>query len=625
MGQFSAFQNVDCGTPRNLGAGPEYNNPIMIRIRALAFVVVLFFWGLGGLPVAALEVITPSEIKAGDRGVCITEVEGGQLIEIPVEIIGIVGASQPESEMVLIRLQGPRFEAAGIAAGMSGSPVMVRGRLLGALAFGWTFATEPIAGVTPFNRMQGLAGVSGGLGGGFEAGSSRPSLLELVTAQSQGRLAETVLNWMVPGGAEEQKALPLVMASGGPFFASAGVDWTASVWQRLGWVMAPGGGGVDVGTSAGDLRPGSMIAAVLVSGDASLSAGGTVTAIEGAQVWAFGHPFLGAGDVAMPMARASVVTILPSLASSFKVFNAGEMIGALRSDRRHGVWGTVGPVPDMLPLDIRSGDSAYHFEVLRHPLLTPLLTGVLVGGTHQVRGRGFGLQTVNLHLEIDLVGGEELALDQVFDGADAPSQAAAWTSAVVGYLEASPFASGNIRGIDLTMDSVNGLERASVLDITPERWTVEPGERLGIRVRFQRPGNPVETVQLQVEIPKELADGRLDLVVADGASWTLYDLQARPTRAGAFKDEVRLLGRLRSSRELVAAPEVPGGSLVLPGGTVAAPVGLLTTLHSGLGSELQTAKYRVVSETTVDAGGPVAAAVRLRLVVKQGSRWIGDD
>jgi len=253
------------------------------------------------------------------------------------------------------------------------------------------------------------------------------------------------------------------------------------------------------------------------------------------------------------------------------------------------------------------------------------LTGVLVAGSHQVRGRGFGLQTINLNLEIGLEGGERLALDQVFDGPDAPSQAAAWTSAVVGYLEASPFASGDIQGIDLTMDSANGLERASVLDITPERWTVEPGERLGIRVRFRRPGSPVETVRLQVEIPRELADGRLDLVVADGASWTLYDLQARPTRAGTFSDEIRLLGRLRSSRELVAALEVPGGSLVLSGGTVAAPVGLLTTLRSGLGSELQTAKYRVVSETTVDTGGPVAAAVRLRLVVKKRSGWMGDD
>ncbi len=591
--------------------------------RVWAFIVLILLAGTGRSAVAGIEVITPAEVKPGDRGVCITEIEGGRLVEIPVTILGVVGASQPEGEMVLIRLEDPRFEATGIAAGMSGSPVTVDGRLLGALAFGWQFATEPIAGVTPFTRMQGLA--DAGTDIGFEAGPTRPALLELATSHQEGRLAETVLDWLLPGGANEQQVLPLVMASGGPAFATAGRGWAADVWQRLGWVTAPGGGGTAADVSTGELMPGSMIAGVLVRGDASLSAGGTVTAIDGTQVWAFGHPFLGAGDVAMPMARASVVTILPSLANSFKVFNAGEIIGTVRSDRRHGVWGTLGAAPEMLPLDIRVGPRSYHFEVLHHRVLTPLLTGILVVGSHQTRGRSFGIQSVDMHLEVGLEGGESLVLDQVFDGADAPSQAAAWTSAVVGYLAASPFASDDIRSVEVNLDSANGLERASVLDVTPDRWAVEPGERLGIRVRFQRPGDPVETVRMEIEIPSQVAEGRLDLVVADGASWTVYDLQARPMRPGSFEDEIRLLGRLRSSRELVAALEIPGVGLVLSGGTVAAPAGMVAALRSGLGSGLQTTKYRVESLTTVDAGGPVGAAVRLRLVVKARSGWTGDD
>ncbi len=597
----------------------------MTRVRTLfrALIVFLFFWATGGLPVCALEIITPAEVKPGDRGVCVTEVEGGQLIEIPVRILGVVGASQPEGEMVLIRLEDPRFEAAGIAAGMSGSPVTVDGRLLGALAFGWQFATEPIAGVTPFSRMQGLA--SAGMDGGFEAGATRPPLLALLIADQEGRLVETVLDWMIPGGAGAQQALPLVMASAGPVFAAGSRGWMNDVWQRLGWVTAPGGGGSTTGGSTGDLQPGSMIAGVLVRGDGSLAAGGTVTAVDGAQVWAFGHPFLGTGDVAMPMARATVVTIIPSLANSFKVFNAGETIGALRSDRRHGVWGMLGPAPDMLPVDIRVGPSSYHFEVLHHRVMTPLLTGILVAGSHQVRGRSFGLQTIDLHLEVGLEGGERIGLDQVFDGADAPRQAAAWTSAVVGYLEASPFASDDIRTLAVTLDSVNGLKRATVVDVTPDRSVVQPGSLLGVRVRLQRPGDEVETVRMEIEIPKEVAEGRLDLVVADGASWTVYDLQARPFRASSFEDEIRLLGRLHSSRDLVAALEVPGAGLVLPGGTVAAPVGTVASLRSGLGSELRTSRYRVTSLTTVDAGGPVVAAVRIRLVVKARSGWTGDD
>lgn len=593
---------------------------IFSHIRAFAVFVLLV--GLGGTSVAGIEVITPEEVSPGDRGVCVTEVEGGRLIEIPVTVLGVVGAGQPEGEMILIRLEDPRFESAGVAAGMSGSPVTIDGRLLGALAFGWQFAKEPIAGVTPFSRMQ-LLGVSGGEGG-FEAGSGRPALLDLVMAHEEGRLAETVLDWMLPGAGDVHRALPLVMASGGPAFVAGHQNWTGDVWQRLGWVTAPGGGAEEAATP-GELVPGSMIAGVLVKGDALLAAGGTVTAIDDDEVWAFGHPFLGAGDVAMPMARASVVTILPSLANSFKMFNAGEIIGTLRSDRKHGVWGTVGPSPEMLPLDIRVGDRSYRYDILDHRVLTPILTGILVVGSHQAQGRSFGLQSINLHLEVGLVDDDLLVLDQVFEGADAPSQAAAWTSAVVGYLEASPFASDDVRTLDIGLDSTNGLERASILDVIPDRRDVEPGDRLGIRVRFQRPGERVETVRMEVEVPVEVSEGRLDLVVADGASWTVYDLQARPTRARSFGDEVRTLNRLRSSRELVAALEVPGEGLVLSGGTVAAPAGMVPTLRSGLGSELQTAKYRVAALTAMDAGGPVAAAVRLRLVVKERSGWTGDE
>ncbi len=588
-----------------------------------AFIVVLIFWGTAGRSAAEIEVITPAEVAPGDRGVCITEVEEGRLVEIPISIIGVVGANQPEGEMVLIRLEDARFEATGVAAGMSGSPVMVRGRLLGALAFGWAFASEPIAGVTPFERMKGIA--SDVRGGGFEAGSTQLPLPELLEAQNEGRLAKAVLDWLVPRETDAQRELPLVVAAGGPAWATGHRGWAEAVWQRMGWVTAPGGGKVAGGRSAGTLQPGSMIAGILVRGDASLAAGGTVTAIDGDAVWAFGHPFLGAGDLIMPLTRASVVTILPSLANSFKVFNVGETIGTLRSDRRHGVWGTMGPGPEMLPVVIQAGRHSYSFEVLRHPVLTPLLTGILVSASHQVRGRVFGMQTVTIHLELELARGEPLILDQVFDGVDAPSEASAWASAVVAYLETSPFASDDIQGLNITLDSANALKRAAVLDITPDRWIVEPGDRLGIRVRLQRPGEAVRSLRMEVEVPAGVADGRLDLVVADGATWTAYDLQARPFRPAGFEDEITILKRLESSGELVAALEVPGTALVLAGGTVAAPAGLVASLRSGLGSGLPTAKYRVASRTMKDAEGPVAAAVRLRLMVKTRSGLMGDD
>ena len=573
-------------------------------------------------PMPAVETVDPSEVSPGDRGICTTEVEDGRLVEIPVTVLGIVGTGQPEGEMVLIRLDDPRFEDVGVAAGMSGSPVMVGGRLLGALAFGWQFSSAPIAGVTPFSRMRELGRTDAGAAAARAAGS-RPELMQLVESGREGRLDEVVLDWLAPES-PGRRNLPLVVAGAGPGLALGGDGWSAALRDRMGWVTAPGGGTGRTSAPSGPLKPGSMIAAVLVRGDASLSAGGTVTAVEGDEVWAFGHPFLGAGDVAMPMARASVVTILPSLASSFKMFSAGETIGAIRSDRRHGVWGRLGDDVEMVPLTVRTGDASYRFEILRHEVLTPLLAGILVAGAQQVRGRSFGMQTIDLSLGIDLAGGDRLDLSQVFDGGDAPTQAAAWTSAVIGYLTASPFASDDIGSLSISLESVEGLDRATVLDVTPDRRVVQPGEALGIRVRLKRPGSAVETVRMELNVPEEVGAGKIDLVVADGASWTAYDLKARPSRSADFEDEVRLLGRLRTARELVAVFEIPGASLVLSGGTVAAPIGTVATLRSAMGSELQTAKYRVVSRTSVDTGGPVAAATRIRLTVRTQSGLTGD-
>ena len=113
-------------------------------------------------PVAAVDVIDPSEVPPGSRGVCVTEMDGGELVEIPVTVLGTVGPFAPERDMVLVRLDDPRYEKTGIIAGMSGSPVYIDGRLLGALAYGWSFSVEPIGGVTPFTRMVDLGASAGG-------------------------------------------------------------------------------------------------------------------------------------------------------------------------------------------------------------------------------------------------------------------------------------------------------------------------------------------------------------------------------------------------------------------------------------------------------------------------------
>jgi hypothetical protein len=577
---------------------------------------VLILLAAAGLP--AVEPIDPAEVPAGSRGVCLTEMGGGELVEIPVTVLGQIGPSAPELDMVLVRLDDPRFEQTGIIAGMSGSPVYVDGRLLGALAYGWGFSREPIGGVTPFTRMLSLASGSATTPAGTGAAAVRPALAELIGARQERRLGQLLVDWLTPSSMGAPQGLPLVLSMAGPGALPA-AGWIAEMWQRMGWVSAPAAGGS--GDEAdGPLVPGAMVAGVLVDGDVVLGAGGTVTEVRGDQVWAFGHPFLGGGQVEIPLSRARVVTVLPSQLQSFKFFTVGGRLGSLRTDRSHGVWGLIGRPAPMVPIDVVVDGRRYAFRGLRHGIMLPSIVGYLTSSSLGARGRGFGDQTVALALELAYQGGGTATVEETLAGSDAGLQAAALAAAAVGYLENSAFAPPALESVRVELASSESLEVATLVSATPERWVVEPGESLPVRLRL-RPHRGAEYSELvEVRIPAGVAEGRLDLIVADGGSWTMYDLTMRPPRASSFAHELAVFERLVSSRRLVLALERREVGVALPGGTLSVPPSVVVQLRSALGANLETIEHAVVAKVEKEMPTAMLGAARLPLTVRLEER-----
>jgi hypothetical protein len=579
-----------------------------------SLVCVLSLLAAAVLP--AVEPIDPSVVAPGSRGVCLTEMDGGELVEIPVTVLGQVGPWAPELDMVLVRLDDPRFEKTGIIAGMSGSPVYVDGRLLGALAYGWGFSREPIGGVTPFVRMLSLA--SGASAAPAGAASARPTLPELIAARQERRLGQALLDWLTPMSVGAPQALPLALSMAGPGALPA-TGWIAEMWQRMGWVSGPAAAGSG-GTAAGPVVPGAMVAGVLVDGDVVLGAGGTVTEVRGDQVWAFGHPFLGGGQVEIPLSRAHVVAVLPSQMQSFKFFTVGDRLGSLRTDRTHGVWGLIGHPAPMVPIAVTVDGRSYSFRGLRHGIMLPSIVGFLASSSLSARGRGFGDQTVALELELSYRDGGTAAVQETFAGSDAGLQAAALAAAAVGYLENSSFEPPALESVRVALTSAEALESATLVSATPERWVVEPGDSLPVRLRL-RPHRGAEYSELvEVPIPAGVGEGRLDLVVADGGSWTMYDLTMRPPRAASFAHELAVFDRLVSSRRLVLALERRQVGVALPGGTLSVPPSVVVQLRSGLGANLETTEYGVVARVEQEMPTVVLGAARLPLTVRLEER-----
>lgn len=558
----------------------------------------------------AVELVDPADVVPGSAGVCVTEMDGGEMVEIPLTVIGTIGPWTPEGEIVLVRLEDDRFRHTGIIAGMSGSPVYVDGRLLGALAFGWSFSKEPIGGVTPFSRMMSLSDDRGAAGG---AGPGRPALVEMMEASRELRLGEVLTDWLLPDGAGELRSLPVAVTASGVWSPSGG-HWLAESWRRLGWVSVPGGSVETTGEA--EIEPGAMVAGVLVDGDAVLAAGGTVTEVRGDEVWAFGHPFLGAGGFQLPMARAHVLTVLPSQANSFKFFSAGETIGSFFNDRSRGIWGRLGEVASMVPITVTVDDRVFDFRSVRHANLTPFLAAYLAQTSQASRGRLVGEQTIGLRIEMNYLDHEPAVYQEVLASAEAPAQAAAIVAGLLAYLENSIFEVPELGSIAVELRTEERLHGAELVDVIPLRRVVHPGEILPVRLRFRPFRGQEYSRELEIRVPAGIPEGRLDLVVADGASWSLYDFGMRPFRPGSFADEIKLLNSLIPSTSVVMVFERRQTGVALEGGSVAMPPSLVFQLSAGLGPGLTTTSYAVAEMIETEMDTPVSGAERIELRVR---------
>jgi len=319
----------------------------------------------------------------------------------------------------------------------------------------------------------------------------------------------------------------------------------------------------------------------------------------------------------MPLARARVITVLPNQASSFKFFTVGKTIGAIRTDRTHGVWGTLATRAPLVPITVTTGHATYQFRTIRHPLLLPLLSGYLSQVSHQVQGSSAGPQTVSMRISMSYEGVDDAVLEETYASTEAMENAVAMIAAVVGYLEGSPFAAPELTKISISLVAHQGLEEIKLVDATPDRYKLAPGETVTVRARLLPRRGTAFTENVRLQLPQGLPSGPLDLIVAAGDSWSEYDVRMRGYRPSSFADEVGLVRSLKPSSRLVVALEDADTGVTLVGGWVATPPSIMLSLRSGLGTGVSATSYRVVALTEHELDTRITGAVRVPLVVSR--------
>lgn len=596
------------------------------RARRLA---VLFCLLWASLPLAGQDqpTISVDEVRRGQTGYGVTVFEGTETERFDVEVVGVLRDFNPGMSFILARLSGRGLEESGVAGGMSGSPVYIEGRLAGAVAFSWDFATGALAGITPIAAMRDLESFAGGGAPAETARSSGPrsgpEYLDLLLRARNGALLpetfdaelDTELARLAPRSVHSDGTSGVQLSLGG---------FDQAVRSRLERAAgAAPAGRMQPGAELPELAGGSAVSALMIGGDLELAVNGTVTERRGDEILAFGHPWLGIGSLSVPMVQAEVVTVVSSLRSSFKVSNLGPTIGAFDQDRLPGMRGVIGAKARTTPMTVavrRAGvpetDRRYELELADLPIMRPTLVAVAMLQALDAGSRGSGDQSLALTGELVLEDHGTLAIEQVFEGTGASTGAAIYLLALVGFLEFNSFEDVTVESIDIELTQWPTQRLEKIRSVVPSSRDVRPGDELQLWVETEAYRGERKRRSISVPIPTDLTPGSYYLFVGDGASVDAARLQVEPEEARRLEDSLELLGSFHSQRDLVALGVRRGRGLVSDGRALPnLPGSMRALLRQRSGPAPKRLTLEVVEETVQELDDPMDGLVRIDLRV----------
>ncbi len=553
-----------------------------------------------------------ADIRPGMEGYAYTIFAGDQIEKFDLVVLGVLdNFLGPRQSIILVQLKGEKVEHTGVVAGMSGSPVYIQGKLAGALSLKLgVFTKEPIGGVTPIQAVMDPLSTTK---------NTNPS------AQTFTLPAQMSGNGLPSGSALEPIETPLVFSG----FSAASMAPFSSQIQGLGFVAAQGGS-TPPRSDEGHLVAGDMAGMVLVQGDASINSACTVTAVRGDNVFLCGHPFLSLGNVQLPMARTRVVTTLSSSLASTKIVNLGGNIGTITGDHITAVTGKLGPLPSMIPVDLTitapAGEKKFHFEIVNHPKLTPLLVALTIfNGLSQNSVYGEGT-TLHLSGEVRLKGHTPVQIENTFAPSDVLSPdgipIASTMQSVFARLFSNTFETTNVENISLKVESAPGRQSYAIDSAWLEKGEAAPGETLRVRVMLHPYRSEPRVVETTVRIPDQVARGTtLRVLVTDG------DTLNRASRGFAFASSgsvggidqlIALLNRERRNDRVYVGLFTPSPTMLwddkeLPN----VPLSEINVVDGRPApGSVQVLRESLAGESSIPLNGPVAGVISLNLQIR---------
>lgn len=545
---------------------------------------------VSSVAVAALpEIIGLKELQPGMWGTGYTVIDAsGEIRPFDVQVVGILGDnSKMSAKRILVNLYGPLIEETGGAiSGMSGSPIYFNGRLAGALSAGYKdmYPTQRIM-LTPIEDMLKIwdypdtrnktrmpqldlaqmkaerekfqadqeAKAKEGKEpaeekAAEEAAAQSEEHEEQAGAEAQDEETATDEEAEVESGSEaplEHKTT--YFASG---FGAQGLKMLQSKMSPLG-IQVDYDNTWDNGVSMMSVRPnavlqpGSPVGVAMSIGDFTFGSMGTVTAVDGNRVLAFGHSYTHRGNVNYFMTDADVISTIHGPTSGMKLGNVQGIIGRVNQDRQDGIGGILGQFPQTVPVIVTVHDKdtgreiTYNTMVAYDEEVLAALAPVVVYSSINTTLDRQDASTASLQFSLRSSYGKDGLISRrnmFYDGGDVAKVAVTELNDILAVILGNKEKEADMLDlkVDVTIDK--GRKTATLLSAVPSKQEVVPGEEITFDTTIKPYRGEKIKLSVPYKVPEHQQPGQLALDVHGGGLVNVAKIllaQQQATEAGA--------------------------------------------------------------------------------------------
>jgi hypothetical protein len=512
-----------------------------------------------------------SEIRPGMMGTGRTTLEGTEIVEFGVTVRAIArDVLGPNQDLMLVECRGAGLEETGVIAGMSGSPVYIDGRLIGAVAFSFPWGKLPIAGIQPIEQMLRVTdkhpwaypsravasakAVEAGVVARYDPSEALRRRLASEVGRSCPVPAASLESGTMPQPFSEAESLRLqpirtpVVVSGA---SQSALDRFRTELEPFGLVPIAGGGTDEQAAGDAKLAPGAPMGIVLMRGDLDIAGMGTITEIAGDRLYGFGHAMFGLGKADYPLTTGVAHLVIPSLRSSFRLGMPAEEVGRLTWDENSAVFGRISEArAPMVPVKVTINGPApdaerqYDFEMVRHRMLSPLLAATAAFNSFEVHRQLPEEHTVAYRVRIDPAGHPPIIHENLVTSPSGAGYVTSQIRGVVGLLMNNPFENLDVTAVEVQARIEATSLLAEILDLQLLTHAVRPGATAHVRVRVRPWRREPRWLTVPVDIPADYPEGSYGVTVCGADEAVRQAMQENPARF-RIRDLASLLRALR--------------------------------------------------------------------------------